>query len=131
MIVVDTNILVYLYTGDERSPAADRLLEHDPEWVAPVLWRSEFRNALSGILRSGRLTMQEILALQAEAEDFMADGEYQVDSNRVLSLAGRSGCSAYDCEFVSLAEELGTHLVTADQRVLKAFPEVAVPLILE
>ena len=53
----------------------------------------------------------------------------QVDESRlpneVLQLAVDSGCSAYDCEFVALAEWLDAHLVTFDRAVLRAFPERA------
>jgi predicted nucleic acid-binding protein len=45
----------------------------------------------------------------------------------VLELTQRSLCSAYDCEYVALAVQLRTKLVTADKQVLQAFPEVAVP----
>jgi predicted nucleic acid-binding protein len=55
-----------------------------------------------------------------------AGREYAVVSQRVvLHLAKESGCSAYDCEFVSLAMDLGIPLVTADRQVLRAFPNVA------
>ncbi len=36
MIVVDTNILAYLYLPCEFTPAAEALLEREPDWVAPV-----------------------------------------------------------------------------------------------
>jgi predicted nucleic acid-binding protein len=58
----------------------------------------------------------------------MGDGEYEVDSHMVLDLVNRSDCSAYDCEYVALAKQLGLKLVTMDRKVLRAFPEVAVPL---
>ena len=47
MIVVDTNILVYLYLPTKYTPHAEKLLENDPVWIAPYLWRSEFRNVLA------------------------------------------------------------------------------------
>jgi predicted nucleic acid-binding protein len=40
----------------------------------------------------------------------------------------RSGCSAYDCEFVALAQSLGIPLVTVDKHVLRQFPGVAIGL---
>ncbi len=52
--------------------------------------------------------------------------EYTVVSHKVLQLAGQSGCSAYDCEFVSLAMDLEIPLVTSDRQILRAFPKVAV-----
>jgi len=48
---------------------------------------------------------------------------HEVDSQQVLELERDSGCSAYDCEFVSLAARLGVKLLTSDNQVLKAFPQ--------
>ena len=53
MIVVDTNVLAYLWLPGERTTAAERLLKRDPDWNAPLLWRSEFRSVLAGCLRRG------------------------------------------------------------------------------
>lgn len=128
MIVVDSNVLVYLYLPGEYTPAAEALMESDPEWAAPVLWRSEFRNILAGYLRRGKLTFDQTLGLQAEAEDLLNGAEYEVDSRSVLELVRDSECSAYDCEFVALAKRLRARLVTMDGKVLRAFPEMAVAL---
>lgn len=128
MIVVDTNILAYLYLPGEQTAKAERLLAREPDWVAPVLWRSEFRNVLAGYLRRKLLTPDQAWALQAEAESLMAGGEHDVDSAAVLRLVSESDCSAYDCEFAALAQRLGVKLVTADAKLLKAFPKHAVSL---
>ena len=128
MIVVDSNVLAYLYLPGEHTAAAERLLERDPEWVAPVLWRSEFRNILAGYLRRGSLTFDQAHALQREAEELLADGEFEVDSFKVLELVRESDCSAYDCEFVALALQLEKKLVTMDGKLLRAFPQIAVAL---
>ena len=128
MIVVDSNVLAYLYLPGEHTAAAERLLERDPEWVAPILWRSEFRNILAGYLRRGSLTFDQAHALQREAEELLADCEFEVDSIKVLELVRESDCSAYDCEFVALALQLKTKLVTMDGKLLRAFPQIAVAL---
>lgn len=128
MIVVDSNVLAYLYLPGEYTAAAEALMEHDPDWAAPVLWRSEFRNILAGYLRRGMLTFEQANALQSEAEELLAGAEYQVDSRGVLELVRDSECSAYDCEFVALAKKLGTKLVTMDGKVLRSFPGIAVAL---
>lgn len=125
MIVVDTNVLAYLYLPGEHTAAAERLLERDPEWAAPILWRSEFRNILAGYLRRGSLTFDQAHAVQQEAEDLLADSEFEVDSLTVLELVRDSDCSAYDCEFVALALQLETQLVTMDAKLLRAFPQTA------
>lgn len=128
MIVVDSNVLAYLYLPGEYTAVAEALMEHDPDWAAPVLWRSEFRNILAGYLRRGKLTFEQAYALQSEAEDLLSGAEYEVDSRSVLELVRDSDCSAYDCEFVALAMKLGTKLVTMDGKVLRSFPSIAVAL---
>lgn len=128
MIVVDSNVLAYLYLPGEYTAVAEALLEHDPDWAAPVLWRSEFRNILAGYMRRGKLTFEQAHALQIEAEDLLSGAEYEVDSRSVLELVRDSECSAYDCEFVALAMKLGTKLVTMDGKVLRSFPGIAVAL---
>jgi predicted nucleic acid-binding protein len=129
VIVVDTNVLAYLYLPSPFTTAAEALLDEDPDWTAPVLWRSEFRNILAGYLRRKSLSFEQAAALQAEAEDLMAEREHEVDSRDVLNLVRKSDCSAYDCEFVALAEKLDVRLVTMDRKVLKAFPRRAVGLV--
>ena len=129
MIVVDSNVLLYLYLPGEHAANAEALLERDPKWAAPVLWRSEFRNVLAGYMRRKALTLDQACALQSEAEGLMAGAEFEVDPDAVLGLVRDSDCSAYDCEFVALAIKLDTRLVTMDQKVLRAFPGRAVALV--
>jgi len=54
-----------------------------------------------------------------KAELSLEGREYEVSSARILGLVAASQCSAYDCEFVSLAQDLDVPLVTADGRVLR------------
>lgn len=129
MIVADTNIISYLFLPTEFSDKASRLYKSDPDWAAPILWRSEFRNVLALYLRQKIITLPEALAIQEEAEGLMAEREFSVPSASVLSLADSSKCSAYDCEFVALAKQLSIKLVTGDKKILSEFPEVAVALI--
>lgn len=126
MIVVDTNLIGYLYLESKHSQQAEHVLRQDSDWAAPLLWRSEFRNVLAGYLRKQWLSPAEARRLMDEALRMMADREYEVDSDRVLRLVADSTCSAYDCEFVALAQELGTFLVTLDKEILNDFPTVAV-----
>jgi predicted nucleic acid-binding protein len=128
MIVVDTNIISYLYISSEKSEFAEQLLTSDPQWNAPILWRSEFRSVLSLYLRKNILNFNEILIILREAEKLMEGNEFEVSSHHTMKLVKSSNCSAYDCEFVALAEHLNVPLITADKKVLRAFPEVAKPL---
>lgn len=129
MIVVDSNILAYLYLPGEFTVAAEALLEREPEWAAPPLWRSEFRNILAGYVRRDMLSFEQACSLQAEAEALMDGFEFDVLSHEVLELVRDSDCSAYDCEFVALAGRFDIKLVTIDRKVLKAFPKRAVSLV--
>jgi len=129
VIVVDSNILAYLYLPGEFTAAAEALLEREPEWAAPPLWRSEFRNILAGYVRRKLLSFEQACSLQAEAESLLEGFEFEVHSREVMELIRDSECSAYDCEFVALAERLGAKLVTMDEKVLKAFPKRAVSLV--
>lgn len=128
MIVVDTNVVAYLHLSGEFTSRAEALLQMDPEWVAPLLWRSEFRNLLAGYLRRRTLSFDEAREIQSEAESLMAGGEFDVDSQYVLELVRDSDCSAYDCEFAALAMRLDVKLVTTDSKLLTAFPKLAIPL---
>ena len=117
MIVVDSNVLAYLY-----------LLEQDADWAAPILWRSEFRNIWAGYMRRKAITFEQAKSLQREAESLLEGTECEVESAAVLELVQQSDCSAYDCEFIALAMKLGTKLVTMDKKLLRAFPKRAMAL---
>ena len=126
MIVTDTNLLLYLYVQGQRTEESEAVLKKDAVWAVPLLWRSEFRNGVIGLVRSAALQLDEALTMVEEAERWLTGQEYSVVSRQVLMLANRSGCSAYDCEFVALAQDLGLSLVTTDRQILKAFPTLAV-----
>ena len=128
MIVVDTNVLAYLYLPGEYTAHAEALMRRDSQWAAPTLWRSEFRNILAGYIRRKTLTFDQALGLQQEAENLLAGSEFEVESQAVLELVRGSDCSAYDCEFIALAIKLNTRLVTMDGKLLRAFPKQAVAL---
>lgn len=128
MIVADTNTIAYLLIVGDRTPQAKRVLRKDPDWAAPTLWRSEFRSVIAWYLRRGLVTLTQALQFAEEAEELMEGGEYEVASSQVLGLVAGSQCSAYDCEFVALAQELGVPLVTSDSKLLSEFPAVAVSL---
>ena len=128
MTVVDTNVVAYLWLPGEFTTAAERLLADDAEWAVPLLWRSEFRSVLAGAHKRRILSLPRANEIATGAELQLRGREFSVDTARVLSLASRSGCSTYDCEFVALAHDLGVRLVTNDTAVLRAFADVAVPL---
>ncbi|MDI6402017.1 type II toxin-antitoxin system VapC family toxin [Balneolaceae bacterium ANBcel3] len=126
MIVVDTNILAHFWLPSDHTELCDQLFQWDPEWVAPVLWKSEFRNVVTLYMRKKLIRLPEAIQISENAEHQMKEREFHVNSVQVYDLANTSDCSSYDCEFVSLAEELDIKLITMDKQILRLFPERSV-----
>lgn len=126
MIVADTNIIIYLFINGEYTDSAEKAFQMDTHWAAPLLWRSEFRNVLAFYIRKQILDVEDAIDIMTKAETLMKGNEYDVRSFNVLQLSSISDCSAYDCEFVALAKDLGIPLITMDKRILRNFPEIAI-----
>lgn len=125
MIVTDTNTIAYLYLPTDQTDNVVSLLHIDSQWIAPLLWRSELRNVLAMYVRKSIIDLSTAIAIQAQAEQQLADNEYTVNTMDVLTLAQKTGCSACDCEFVSLATSLSLKLITSDQKLIQTFPNIA------
>jgi predicted nucleic acid-binding protein len=128
VIVVDTNVLAYAVLPGERTAAALELVERDPDWIAPPLWRRELRNVLATTMRVHRMSLASALLAFAAAEDLVTDATIESSTEECLRLAARGGVSAWDAEFVFVAEALGLPLVSADRRLSRAFPRRVVAL---
>ena len=127
MIVIDTNIVAYLLLRGTHTEVARQIFLRNSNWAAPSLWRSEFRNVLSRSVQQKHITLAHAIELLTVAEELFKGREYASTSADVLEAAAASECSAYDCEFVTLARTLAVPLVTNDQQILRAFPGIAVP----
>jgi len=128
MIVVDVNTLAYLWIPGEMTELAEQALERDPHWVSSILWRSEFRNVLAGYLQRGDLSRNVSDRCLNGAELQLAGHEYLLPSDLVMEKVAVSTCSAYDCEYAALAEDMSATLVTSDQQILSEFPELTMSL---
>ena len=128
MIVADTNIISYFLLPTPFSDSVDALYKIDSHWVAPYLWKSEFRNVLALYLRKKLINFEKAIQLQDSAESIMNNNEFNVSSSQVLSLVEKSTCSSYDCEFVSLAQHLNAQLITQDKKILREFPSCAISI---
>ncbi len=126
MIVADANLLIHLLSREPESQQARAVFVADGEWAAPLLWRSEFRNAMATAVRLRSITIGDALERVRRAHAVLLGREFDVISDRVLSLAAESGCSAYDCEYIDVAQRLAVPLVTSDRKLIRAFPRVAV-----
>ena len=128
MIVVDTNVIHYCWVHGQHTELAQAVRRQDPDWHAPILWRSEMRNVLTAYFRRGLLSRSQIARILRSADQGLAEGEHIVADSLVLDVVVNSTLTAYDAEFVALASVLAVPLVTADKAVLKAFPDHALTM---
>ena len=106
MIVVDTNVIASLVLPTSQyTREAIGLLEHDRDWAAPSLWRSEFCNILATGVRNDWFSMAQALEALAAAEDLMEGAEFAVAPAEVVRTAVESRCTGYDSEFVVLKRQ--------------------------
>jgi predicted nucleic acid-binding protein len=126
MIVADSNLIAYLHLPGPKAEIADAVLLRDSQWWVPPLWRSEFRSILFAYIKTRGMDAATAEAHWAEALDHLGSTQKEPNPASVLAKAFDSNLSAYDAEFVVLAEELGVPLVTSDQQVIKAFPKLAI-----
>ena len=128
MIVVDTNVIGYLFLSSQHSDQAEQLLNKDVHWAAPLLWRSELRNVLATYVKQSKIKLEDAIQIITQAEQLMKESEYQIVSSQVMRLSAESGCSAYDCEFVALAMDLNIPFITSDRKLLARFPQLALSM---
>lgn len=128
MIVVDSSVVAYCWVNGPLTEIAQSVRIKDPDWHVPILWRSEMGSILAGYLRSGSLSGAQIARIMNAAEEALTGREHLVPSAKVFELVRETRLSAYDCEFVALADVLSVPLVTADKAVLKVFPEKALTM---
>ena len=128
MIVVDVNTIAYLWIPGEMTGLAEKALARDPQWVSSILWRFEFRNILSGYLRRGQLSAEAVARCLEGAESQLAGHEFILPSSLVMRKVASSACTAYDCEYAALADDLQATLVTSDKQILAQFPNLATSL---
>jgi predicted nucleic acid-binding protein len=128
MIVVDTNVIAYLWLEGERTEEVQRAYRRDPCWRVPPLWRSEFLNVLATGVRNDVIVEEQALILWSRASGMLWGKEIEPRGEDVLATAIRQGISAYDAQFVCVAVNLGCPLVTADLALVRKCPGTAVAL---
>jgi predicted nucleic acid-binding protein len=128
VIIADTNLVSYLLIEGERTTAARRVHQQDPDWKLPTSWRSEFLNVLATAVRARVLERAQAFSVWWTACNLFSHQEIEPDGDQVLSVALERQISAYDAHFVVLAQELEVPLVTGDVAIARQCPDVAVTI---
>ena len=122
MLLVDTNVVAYLLIEGDYTEAAQELRIRDSDWRSEAFLLVEFTNVLVSSIARKRMTL-------SMAEDFLAkaaalfDGKLgRIPHASALAIATRHRVNAYDARFLSLADQLGSRLITEDARLRAAAP---------
>ena len=122
MSVIDTNTLIALTIakGEKRLDRGQFLNE---ECIAPTLCKTEFVHVLLKYLNANLISYQQA---EVAIETMLAIIKFDCFSRpeNILALAKTFKITAYDAEFVSLAIERDTQLVTFDKALLNTFPDI-------
>jgi len=125
--VVDTNVLAYyaLSTPPFSEEVSD-LLSKSFELIAPDSWYPEFLSVVWQSIRFQGISLDHGFELLEEVESLL---NWSIPVwflwREALVVAEEYSCSTYDTLFVVLAERERCNLLTYDQKLLTAFPEIA------
>ena len=126
MIVADSSLLAHLLIPSLDSALAEAVYREDPEWSAPVLWRSELRSVLLKHIRHSGLKIDLAKAVFEKALLVVRDRETFPPTPDVLEAAVFFKVSAYDAEYLVVARQLGIPLLTFDQKLQQASNGLAI-----
>lgn len=128
MIVADANLIIYLYVAGPLAAMGKAAWAKDPDWRTAPLWRCELTSAVLKMIRAGVLDEQDAHEAMNNASSEITPREVHASQQRVLRLALQYGISAYDAQYVALAEMLGVPCVTAGAALARKASAFCVPL---
>jgi predicted nucleic acid-binding protein len=133
-LVVDASLALSWYFEDERTPAADALLDRvvDQGATVPGLWRLEIANGLRTAIR--RVRIDQGLRDRAIAQLARLPITVDPDTDRyawttTLQLADRFMLTPYDASYIELAQRLTLLLATRDEPLGAAAATLGVVLL--
>jgi predicted nucleic acid-binding protein len=124
-LILDTSVAVKFYLPEDLRKEALTLLaavgEGRAKLLAPSTVQPELFNALWQQHRRGKLSHEEVGEHWGDFSVTSVDLYAPEDlMPRAAQMALQTGVIVYDALFLALAEDAGTLLVTADDRLLKA-----------
>jgi predicted nucleic acid-binding protein len=127
VLLIDTNILVYLMMQGDRTPAAQQLYERDADWRSEGFVMVEFSNVLATCVRIKALAAEQAMKLLQDAL-VLLPVLTDVTHAQALETATQFGISANDARFIALAKQMRVKLVTEDTKLQAAVPSWTVSL---
>jgi len=128
ILVVDASVVIKWFVPEVHGDAARRLLEYSHQYVAPDLLFAETANAVWKKVRRGELSSRHgqrlVTDLGRVAVETVSCRALAADAH---ALATRIGRTVYDAMYLTLAVQLETRMITADERLARALAEI--PLI--
>ena len=128
ILVVDASVVIKWFVPEVHGDAARRLLEYSHQYVAPDLLFAETANAVWKKVRRGELSpghgQRLVTDLGRVAVETVSCRALAADAH---ALATRIGRTVYDAMYLTLAVQLETRMITADERLARALAEI--PLI--
>ena len=122
MLLVDTNVVAYLLIEGDHTEAAQELHTRDSDWRSEAFLLVEFTNVLVSSIARKRMTLSMAKDFLAKAASLFDGKLGRIPHASVLAIATRHRVSAYDARFLSLADQLGSRLITEDARLRAAAP---------
>ncbi len=125
--VVDTNVIAYFLLGTPKFVTEAReFWNQADELFAPALWEAEIANVIWMASRAKVIAAQDASAKLALAGRL---GILSINNRTLwhgaLARSMSSGVAVYDTLFVELADREGVAMATFDDKVLKAYPQIA------
>ncbi|HEV2100531.1 MAG TPA: type II toxin-antitoxin system VapC family toxin [Stellaceae bacterium] len=133
-LVLDPSLALSWYFEDERTPAADTLLDRvvDQGAAVPGLWRLEIANGLRTAIRRKRIDKgfrDRAIAQLARLPITVDPDTDHYAWTTTLHLADRFTLTPYDAAYLELAQRLTLPLATLDEQLRAAATELGVAVL--
>ncbi len=126
MIVLDTNIIAYAFINGRYTVQAIDCIQSAKDWIVPPVLQHEITNILVSYGRFKGFSQKECSEILRDIFHFVQSRRIApVDHDAVMRFSIKNNVSAYDGEFIWLAQANETILITEDSELRKAFPNIA------
>jgi len=126
-IVADTNTFLVTALNEPEKEAIIRLTVGH-ELIAPEVLYFEIGNALSALIKRGRLTWKEALHAYDMTQKIPVELR-SIDIRKALSIASQQKIYAYDAYFLECSQAVNTPLLTLDNPLKKVAVKLGIKLL--